>query len=154
MSISIPLLLAGVSVLISITALVLSIMARKRLEYVGALNTHLNSFLGVERMVAETPSILEFHGISQSDLNNTGISSNELAYLLNNFTAGGMYFRVNRKRLNCAFDPSSYRYRMLLSDKTRKGWPLVKQMMAAGPYRDKIDLTIEEIEKQIAQSRK
>jgi hypothetical protein len=88
---------------------------------------------------------LELHGVSVEDLEEAGITEKEFAYLLANFTAGGLYYRAASAGKE-PFQPDTYRYNLLKSSYTRKAWPFLRKFIQKSPYSEKIEKTIDLIE--------
>ena len=140
----------------SITALALSIISIMISLYWSVKDRRDSSLLAnhsnliqIESLVGDFPSILRFHGIDEKELKKHGLTSEEFAYLLNNFTAGGTFHRMigNRKS---TFKKGTYRYNMCVAEPTRKAFPLIKQMLEPSRYRDKIENTIKKYERGLA----
>lgn len=104
-----------------------------------------------ESRIGLDPQLLRFHNISDIDqkLHALGLSSQDFAYLLNSFSAGGVYYRclhgVDKDSVLCK---KSYRYRMMQSEPTRKAWPLLREMLTDSDYKSKLDEIYEEISSQ------
>ncbi len=134
------------ALVVSIISVTYTIISSKKQEFTISRMNNLAAITNIEQMIADNPQLLELHGIAMTQLEQSGITSKELAYLLSSFTAGRMYYSPNDGGHITPFDIGSYRYNMLKSTRTRKAWPILKQLMEPGNYRDKIDLTIKEIE--------
>ena len=134
-----------VSLLALITSIVAllwtAIMNRRQNEY-STLLAHLSDINAVEARLGQLPSALRFHGLSESDLADGGMTPEEYAYLLNNFTAGATWHMILTSRDRSPFRPGSYRYVMCQSVETQKAWPVVKRMMSPSGFVERIDATI------------
>jgi hypothetical protein len=104
---------------------------------------HLSPVAEVERMIANVPSALAFHGITSEDLAACEVTAEEFAYVVASFTVGGIYHRTMNPDLRGPFPPDTYRYHMCCARKTQDVWHLLKRMLNPGPYRDRIEKTIE-----------
>ena len=105
-----------------------------------------STFIQVEQMIASVPSALKFHGITVAELKKAGVTPQEFAYILSNFTAGGIFHRTEGERNVRPFDLNSYRGVIIQSEDTRRIWPILKKCIAPSPYRDRIEATIRKIE--------
>ena len=124
--------------------------SRKDFEYqtyLTSLSEHLARVAELDRSLADIPSALEFHNVSELDLKKAGLTAEEFAYLISSFTAGSTYYRLAVPDDKKAFAPDSYRYNMFLSERTRKAWPLVRKLLMPSNYRDKLDATMRLISK-------
>jgi hypothetical protein len=146
--VSLEMLLSLTALIIAIISLVHTIISSRRQEFTAGRLNNLAAISDIERMIADNPQILELHGVSLQELEQSGITSNEIAYLLSSFTAGRLYYSSNDGGTVSPFEVGSYRYNMLSSHRTRKAWPIIKKLMEPGKYRDKIDITIKEIEQE------
>jgi hypothetical protein len=140
--------LSSLSLFVSIIA---AVYARSSIR-ASTLAAHMSAIVQVESRLAELPDALRFHGLSVEDLKAAGIEPCEFAYLLNSFTLGSIRQRILSRWDRRAFPSGDYRYQMCLAKETRRAWPLVKKLMNPGAFVDRIDRTIEKIEKQEALS--
>lgn len=99
----------------------------------------------LERSLADIPTAFRFHGITPEQLKEIGVTPEEFAYLVANFSAGHI-FHFGILNNTEPFERDGYRYTMLKTQATRKAWPLIKRMIAPGKYGDKIEATIKAIE--------
>jgi hypothetical protein len=106
---------------------------------------YLAQLNSVEEMIAEYPSVLKFHGISQAELDEARITPQEFAYLVSSFTLGGAWYQAYGSEENKPFD--GYRGRICTAEATQRAWPLLKRMMDDSPYRRKVESTIKAAEK-------
>jgi hypothetical protein len=142
------------SAITSIAALLISLFSflwtwshnRKEVQFQLRSITE-STFINVEQMLASVPSALKFHGITIEELKQVGVTPEEFAYILSNFTAGGILHRTENSRNFEPFDLNSYRGTMIQSDDTRKVWPILRKCIAPSPYRDRIEATIRKVEK-------
>ncbi len=114
----------------------------------SALVTSLSAFIDVESKLGNTPKALQFHGVDLHDLEKLDISPEEFCYLLTNFTAGGIYYRIRNTNPDAPYEKGSYRYNILKASKTRKVWPILQKFIEPSPYRDKIEVTLKTIEEE------
>jgi hypothetical protein len=112
------------------------------------LALNLSPIVTVELKLAELPSAIRFHGITEQELAAHDIAANELAYVVASFTAGRIYHEARKRHITAPFDQHSerYRYQMCISAKTRKAWPLVKRMMNQSSFVERIEATIRQAE--------
>ena len=103
-------------------------------------------FVTLEQLLASVPSALKFHGIDPSELEKAGVTPQEFAYLMANFTAGGVNVRALNESDTSPFIEGDYYRVMLESSHTRSAWPLIQKLMTASPYKQRIQATINLIE--------
>lgn len=103
----------------------------------------LSSVVPVERSVADAKAFC-FHGITDKAIREAGITEQQLAYLVANFTAGRIHDTgaYNAKK---PFGKSNYRYKMLEQSKTQDAWELILQMMTEDDYIKKLQRTMDKI---------
>lgn len=132
------LILPVLAIVISVVSLSWSVRTSLRQREVSAIIANGTSLSQVESTLGNIPGALRFHGIDPHDLEDIGISPKEFAYLVSNFTLGGVYYRSTSKtRYRIA--PGTYRYQMCQSDMTRRAWPTLRRMLSPGSYRDALD---------------
>lgn len=145
---------AAINTFISVAALILSVVSiswniwsgsrQTRRQSSSTLNTHL---AGIEFQLAKIPSAFKFHGISEEAIQACGITAEELAYLTASFTIGGIWHESLRSsKASRPYVPGDYRWNMCASPATRRAWPVLRQMIDAGPYRDDIDTIFQQLE--------
>ena len=137
---------SGLAFLVALLALWQSSRTNKAQQATSAWLTQLSAIVEVESRLGELPEALRFHGIKKEELDQAGLTAEELSYLLNSFTLGGIRDKVLYPKLRTAFEIDSYRYRMCTSKETRRAWPLVKKLMNPSNFVARVDLTIERIE--------
>lgn len=125
------------------TLLVSSIYYNRRMRY--ARLTNLSSIVQIEYSLRDIPLAYRFHGITQKEIRKAGITPQELAYLVANFTAGRIY-DVSSYSMASHFTEDNYRYKLLQQPSTRRAWPLIKRMMTEDKYIKKLERTISIIE--------
>ena len=105
-----------------------------------------------EAMLKDIPTGLKFHGITEQDLADAGLTAEEFAYVLVNFTSAGVYYRINDPHDVTAFPRDSYRHVMLSAPATQRAWPLLKKLInpQLGSYGKKIEATLAAIEQEHA----
>lgn len=143
---SIPSLISGLIGVILGFLLPYLFYFRKVLKH--ARLTSLSSTVSVERSLAEVPEAFRFHGISQADLDEAGITDKELAYLVANFTAGRIHDAAAYTMSNKPFDKLNYRYKMLEQLATRNAWMLILRMMTEDKYIRRLQKTKDKIEEE------
>lgn len=74
-----------------------------------------------------------------------GVTKEELAYLVANFTAGRIY-DVGVYHMFTTYKSNNYRYKMLSQPETRRAWPLIVKMMTVDKYILKLQRTKDRIE--------
>lgn len=111
-----------------------------------AIISNLNKRIDIQLAIGNNPDLLRFHGITDEELSNAGVSPEELAYLVASFTAGEIWYRINEKEIE-VFRENSFRRRMLKSEQTRRAWGTVKKMMNDSEYVNVCDRTIADIVK-------
>lgn len=104
--------------------------------------TNLAHLIGLERSIAEIPTVFRFHGISEAQIKEAGLTPQELAYLVASTTAGGVYHMTHARNVIEPFQEGSYRHAMCASLDFRRAWPLIKIMMNESGYIQRIDSTI------------
>jgi hypothetical protein len=133
-------LISSISILLS-TIAILYALRHNRNEYnKSALAINTSLMTEIEGRIGQSPSLLRFHGIYNFNqaLDDAGIKADELAYLINSFTAGATYYR-NATIKNRILALDSYRHNMAMSPDTRRAWPLVRKFLAPSEYRDRLD---------------
>ncbi len=102
----------------------------------------MTTIIGVEAKIAEVPTALKFHNLDPDELGKIGLKSDEFAYLLTSFTAGGIYYKTFYPDDDTPFAEGSYRYIMCTSEATRKAWPILKNFITDTNYKKKIEKTV------------
>lgn len=128
------------AIVISIVSLIWTIASTRKQYKYSSLTANSDAIIEIESRVGKNPALMRFHGVDdwETALRDHGITAEEYAYLLNNFTAGGTYFRNNPYNARI-IRPGSYRDLMCKSEHTRRAWPLVRIMLAESEFRNKID---------------
>lgn len=106
------------------------------------------AFVGLERSIADAPSVLRFHGITEADLERAGVTAAELSYLMATLTAGGIHIKATAIRDPSAIDsspfpPGSYYYTLLRSPDVQKAWAVMSHVFSDSIYKTKIEATLE-----------
>lgn len=118
----------------------------------NATLVNLSSIVQVERSIGsiEKTNAFRFHGITDEEINDAGVTKEELAYLVASFTAGRIYDACVFPEVSMTepLKNTHYRYKMLAQPETRKAWHLIARMMTADSYIKKLELTKDEIENQ------
>ena len=96
----------------------------------------------IKLKLAEIPTAVRFHDISEEDFNKHNIKPEELAYLASNFLAGQIYYERQPINHHKPFPIDDYRAILCSSESMRHAWPLLKKLMDNTPYRDKVELTV------------
>lgn len=109
-------------------------------------------FVTLEQLFAKVPSALKFHGINESELKEAGVTPDEFAYLMANFTAGGVNVRALWEEDIKPFEKGDYYRTMMESIHTRKAWPIIRQLMAPSPYKERLQATYDVIRKETEES--
>lgn len=136
------------AIIISLFSVLYSVTRNRKMEYKLRLSANLQMVGNIELKLVENPDLLICHGISIIDIEKTGLTPKQFGYLVASFTSGSLFFRQMRKIKNYhSFNPGGYRYNMVLNKEVRKAWPLLKRLMEPSIYRDKIEETINMIEK-------
>ena len=119
---------------------------KKRLYHARA--TNLVAIVPIERSLGDIQSAFRFHGITDQDFKEAGVTPQELAYLVASFTAGRIYDDQARSEsfMKEPYNESHYRYKMLAQHSTRRAWPLIARMMTADEYIEKLEITKDAIE--------
>ena len=133
------------AIAISIMALMVSILSAFAF-WASARAAVLGHFFSLERSLSELPSALRFHGISERDLEEAGVTAPEFAYLLANSTVGNFYHRLHDPLAKGAFPAGHYRYVLCQTADFRRAWPLIRRMMTPSNFVRRIDATIRAIE--------
>lgn len=141
------------AIVISVGTLCWTIWYNLRQRQASALTTSLSAFVDVESKLGDIPKALQFHGVDPHDLERLDISPEEFSYLLTNFTAGGIYYRISNAYPDVPYQKGTYRYNMLKASKTRKAWPILQKFIEPSPYRDKLEITLKTIEVESQQVR-
>lgn len=139
--------LSVLSLVISLVALWQASRAFRAQQVASTLLTHLSAIVQVESRLGELPEALRFHCVAKEELDEAGVTPPELAYLLNSFTLGSVRQDILAPTVRDAFSAGNYRYCMCQSKATRNAWPLVKRLMNPSPFIERIDRTIENIER-------
>jgi hypothetical protein len=136
-----PLIVSVLSLVVSGLALFATVRLHRRTRSDANMHHNLESMISVERVWRESPELLRFHGITESDLAEHSVTAGELTYLVNSFAAGRMFYRESLDRSD-TFPPDSYRYKMLETPEVRNAWPLVRRLVSPSTYRDTVDRTV------------
>lgn len=140
-------LVSLIAIIIAVASFIWTWQYNKRELHYTMLSQTESIFVGVEQMLATVPSAIKFHGIQVEELAEAGVTVEEFAYILSNFTAGGTYHRTEGSNTREPFKLDSYRGTLLRSPDTRRVWPVLKRCLAPSVYRDRIEATIALIEK-------
>ena len=105
------------------------------------------AFVALERSIADAPSVLRFHGISEGDLKKAGVTVAELSYLMATLGAGGIHIKATAIRNPGAVDPGpflpgSYYYTLLSSPDVQRAWKIMSHVFADSIYKTKIEATL------------
>lgn len=109
---------------------------------------NVTNIVSIERSLADVPTATRFHGISQQDLDEAGITAAEFAYLVASCSATSLYHNSSEENPGAPFAPGNCRRSMCESADFRRAWPLLKRMMNAGTFVSRMDATIAAIEGQ------
>ena len=109
---------------------------------------NVTNIVSIERSLADVPTALRFHGISQHDLDQVGITAAEFAYLVASCSATSLFHNSSEEDPGKPFGPGNYRRRMCESADFQRAWPLLKRMMNAGTFVSRMDATIAAIQAQ------
>jgi len=115
----------------------------------NATLVNLSSIVQVERSIGGIKTnAFRFHGITEDEIKDAGLTKEELAYLVASFTAGRIYDAcvIPETSMAAPLETCHYRYKMLAQAETRKAWTLIARMMTGDSYIKKLELTIGEIE--------
>ena len=142
--------LSLIAILVSFCGLFWTIFYNRKQLRLNLFGSAHASFISVEQQLSNCGSALRFHGISLEQLEEHGLTSQEFAYLLTNFTAGGIYYKsIDDKSPVTPFPKDEYYYSMLLSPYTQKAWPLLRNCIGPSLFRDKIEATLQVIRENI-----
>ncbi len=103
----------------------------------------LGHFVQLERSLENTPLAFRFHGISEDDIRDVGITAEELSYLVASFTCGNFYHHLLAPFNKNVFPEGHYRFAMCASEPFQKAWPLVRKMLSPSNFVIRVDRTIE-----------
>lgn len=142
-------LLAALAVVLAVSSLLVSLQTRAQERKTTAIASSFSLMVGAEQMLADHPTALRFHGIEPDDLRAAGIEPEEFAYLVANFSAAGVLYRINEPTNDDPFPEDSYRYVMLEAEITQKAWPFLRKLInpQIGLYGKRIEKTLEIIRK-------
>ncbi len=137
-------------VMISITALIASFISLgwqafswKKQHEQERLNQNIAILTDIKLKLAEMPEAFRFHGISESEIKEHGLTEKELAYLVANFMAGQVYYETINNDPDEPFGENDYRAQICKTEAFRKAWPLVKRILDDTAYRKKVENTVE-----------
>ncbi|MEU4240214.1 hypothetical protein [Actinoplanes sp. NPDC026619] len=108
------------------------------------------TFVTLERSIAQVPSVLRFHGLGEEDLERAGITAAELSYLMATLTAGGIPIKAtaisNPESVNSEpFPAGSYYHTLLSSADVQRAWGVIGHIFADSIYKKKIEATLHEM---------
>ncbi len=137
----------GVTAAASFLAVIFSLFAiwvtrrmQLRLRSQEGAATALVEFANLERMIKDVPEALEFHGITDQELELAGISAGQLSYFLSNITTGGIYYRTTEgKELIRFFGEDGYYGQTLKHIVSRNAWAICRCCIAPSKYREQLD---------------
>lgn len=115
----IALSVGGLSLLIAVAALVVSLHAVAEQRRVTKWTTNYGRLMDAEMSFKDHPRLLALHGVTDEMLVRCGASPEEVAYLLISFRAGQESWRLDPKGENIL---SPYRRHMLLQPKVVAIW--------------------------------
>lgn len=99
-----------------------------------------------ETLMVQNPELLELHNIDKKFLDRYNISSKEVIYLAQSFSAGQLFYLI--PNMNKNIELTQYRKNMLQNEKVRIIWKkiLMDKMLDEGPFVNAVDDYIEQIE--------
>ena len=105
---------------------------------------HYNLVTQADSMFAGNKELLRFHGINPDTIEEEfGVTSYELAYLLQSFNSGSISNLLSNKKHKKPFEIGSYRYEILNNEPTQKAFPLIQQLFDSNNiYINRCDETI------------
>ncbi|MEO0964312.1 MAG: hypothetical protein AAFY08_04260 [Planctomycetota bacterium] len=141
---SIELTLSMLAFLMAFASLVWTVVSHRQQSHDASISAAFPLMAQAESMLKEIPTALRFHNVTEDELQSFGLTHEEFAYLLMNFTAAGIYYRMHDPSDESPFPKDSYRYQMLASPSTRRAWPILKRFINTdiGNYANKIEKTI------------
>jgi hypothetical protein len=96
-------------------------------NYRGLSQSNLKELLGLYENIKTNHGLLKCYGIEPDNLKSTGLSVEQFVHLVQNFTAGEMFFdtifEFNRKP---TFEKDSYRYYLCSLETTKNAWKYLK----------------------------
>lgn len=140
------------SIILLFISLFITVKAHTQSSKYEAIKQGSAILANAESRIGENPELLRFHGINieEDELKAHGLSATDLAYLLNNFSAGGVFYRcLPSKEKNVVLSEGSYRYEMMKSEHTQRAWPLLRRLLTNSDYRKRLD----ELHQELSSSR-
>ena len=129
------------AIVISTIAIAWSILSWRKVEWRIRAHENLKLMMAVEAKLSDLPSALRFHGISESEILEAGITVPEFIYLVQNFSAGQAFYEFEADQVDKAFLGDDYRATICAQPEVQKSWRLIRPFMDATPYRQRLDRT-------------
>ena len=79
-------------------------------------------------MLAGNKEFLRFHGINPDTIQEYGVTSTELTYLVQSFNSGSISNLLSNDGYKEPFEEGSYWYDILKNEPTQKAFPLIKML--------------------------
>jgi hypothetical protein len=137
------LLVAMLALVVSVVALGWTAYSQRDQAKHATLQENMVILVEMWSALGRKPSLLRFHGVSETELDNAGVDAEELAYLIASFEAASVYYRYFENTSE-PFPEGSLRQRMCASEATQKAWPVLKRFFAGDTtYMAKIEATMQ-----------
>jgi len=98
--------------------------------------------IATEAKLAEVPTALRFHGITESQIEATGLTVKEFIYLVGSFSAGQTFYEFEQLNPEVPFPQDNYRGVMCSHEDVARAWPLIRVFMDDTPFRKKLETSI------------
>lgn len=136
MSIELTVTVAGA--VIALASAVIAIRTLKVQRYITKYSSAYTYLSTAEAMFRDHPRLLELHGIDLDMLEEIGASADEVVYLINSFTGGDLFHRIEGVK---RADLTTYRKALLASPKVRQVWEKIirGRLISEGPFADAVD---------------
>tara|TARA_R110000868_G_scaffold306734_1_gene567968 strand:+ start:1732 stop:2172 length:441 start_codon:yes stop_codon:yes gene_type:complete len=131
-----------IAVIFSTFSLVYTVYRNRKSDQKTSLSQNINAVANIELQAISNPEIFQVHGISKEEIEETGYSEIQFAYLVNSFTAASLYYRRNSSGGLKSFNKGGYRYNIVSQPNFKKAWPVLKRMMENSEFRTKLDLLL------------
>ncbi|MBS1175271.1 MAG: hypothetical protein H6R05_1402 [Burkholderiaceae bacterium] len=112
--------IAVASFVISLVAVLFSYFSLRTQVSISKNTAFFTQKMTTESLILKHEELLQLHGVDEGKLKKYGVSSEELIYLIQSFSAAELYYQISKKTK--AEDLSEYRKNLLKHPKVRIIW--------------------------------
>ena len=126
----------------ALASLLWALWSWRRVEFRARAHENMKLMMGVESKLVELPSALRFHGVSERQIQETGLSVSEFIYIVSSFSAGQTFYEFESLNTTIPFPQNDYRGIMCSNPDIAKAWPLLCTFLDDTPFRSKLETSI------------